>query len=65
MFIAERQVGPLRVQPVVRVTEPATFETDRPLDWVRTFEMQHWGATEALVRDPDGREISLQGRSDD
>jgi ADP-ribose pyrophosphatase YjhB (NUDIX family) len=27
---------------------------------VRSFEPQHWGVVEALIRDPDGRNVSLQ-----
>jgi hypothetical protein len=60
VFIAERLGdGDLEVQPILGF-EQAAYEADRPIDWVRPFEPQHWGVLEAIVRDPDGRSVSLQ-----
>lgn len=60
VFIAERPDGPLQLQPILQVADAATFAPSRPPDYERGFEPQHWGTLEALVRDPDGRSISLQ-----
>lgn len=60
VFIAERQEAELRVQPVLKVADAESFTSARPLDFVRPFTPQHWGVLEAIIRDPDGRDVSLQ-----
>jgi hypothetical protein len=60
VFIAERQEGELQMQPILHVADSTTFAPSRPVEYLRPFEPQHWGVVEALVRDPDGRAISLQ-----
>lgn len=65
VFIAERGDGDLEVHPVLRVADAATFAPERPLDEVQPFTPQHWGALEAVVRDPDGRTVSLQAPAPD
>jgi len=60
VFIAERPDGELGWHPILGVADAAAFAPARALDYLRPFTEQHWGVTEALVRDPDGREVSLQ-----
>ncbi len=60
VFITERHDGELRVQPVVAVSDPGSFTSSPPVEVVQPFTPQHWGALEAIVCDPDGRQVSLQ-----
>ena len=62
IFIAERAdpEHALVTQPVLRVADSTTFNPTRPPDYTQNFETQHWGVVEAIIRDPDGRQISLQ-----
>ena len=60
VFIAEQHGSELEVHPILRVADATSFAPARPADYVRPFEPQHWGQLEALIRDPDGRSVSLQ-----
>ena len=62
VFIAERSDAeqPLTTYPILGVADSASFDPSLTPDYVRGFEPQHWGVVEAIVRDPDGREVSLQ-----
>ena len=60
VFISEQHDGDLQTHPILGVADAAAFAPDRPADVARPFTPQHWGVTEALVRDPDGRIVSLQ-----
>jgi hypothetical protein len=60
VFIAEQQDQPLETHPILRVADASSFAPSRPPDIVQPFTAQHWGVVEALVRDPDGRNVSLQ-----
>ena len=42
------------------VNDSEAFAPDRAPDYALPFTPQHWGMTEALIRDPDGRSVSLQ-----
>lgn len=61
VFISEQgdPDTPLVTHPILGVADSTQFKPSRPPDYIRGFEPQHWGVVEALVRDPDGREISL------
>ena len=48
------------MQPVLSVSDHTGFEVPRAGDLDRPFEAQHWGVMEMLLRDPDGRRISIQ-----
>jgi hypothetical protein len=61
VFIAEQQGEPLETHPVLWVSDSEAFAPDRAPDVERPFTPQHWGVVEALLRDPDGRSVSLQG----
>ena len=57
--VADEQV-PLVVCPILGVENAAAFSASRTPDFLRPFEPQHWNVVEALIRDPDGRQVSLQ-----
>lgn len=62
VFIAEHGdlEHSLTTYPILGVADSTAFNPSRPPDYIRNFEPQHWGVVEALLRDPDGRQISLQ-----
>jgi catechol 2,3-dioxygenase-like lactoylglutathione lyase family enzyme len=59
VFLAERESGStLATHPILAVAEPG----GRPLDGLdvrQPYTPQHWNVVEAIVRDPDGRDVSL------
>lgn len=61
VFIAEQLDAPLETHPILWVGDPEAFAPGRAIHFERTFTPQHWGVVEALVRDSDGRVVSLQG----
>ena len=60
VFISEQHDRDLETHPILRVADAAAFAPEREPDFERIFEPQHWAMLEALVRDPDGRAVSLQ-----
>jgi len=60
VFINEQQEGDLETHPILRVADATKFRPDRAPDFAQPFTPQHWGVVEALLRDPDGRNVSLQ-----
>ena len=60
VFIKEQHDAPLETHPVLRVVDSTAFAPDRAPDFAMPFTPQHWGVVEALIRDPDGRHVSLQ-----
>ncbi|HVC70038.1 MAG TPA: hypothetical protein VNC61_07200 [Acidimicrobiales bacterium] len=60
VFINEQHGGELETHPILRVADSLTFSPDRPPEYAQPFSPQHWGVVEALLRDPDGRKVSLQ-----
>ncbi|MEZ5281287.1 MAG: hypothetical protein R2770_12540 [Acidimicrobiales bacterium] len=58
VFISEQAEGELATHPIIDVADSAQIGTG--FDYVRPFTPQHWNVTEAIVRDPDGRNVSLQ-----
>lgn len=61
VFIAEQhERDVLETHPILGVADASAFAPAGPVELSRPFTPQHWGVTEALVRDPDGRELSLQ-----
>jgi hypothetical protein len=55
-----RPITALKTYPILRVADADAFAPKRPLDFLQPFTAQHWDVVEALVRDPDGRTVSLQ-----
>jgi hypothetical protein len=60
VFINEQHDTDLRTHPVLRVTDSTAFSPSRAPDYAKPFTPEHWGVVEAMVRDPDGRVVSLQ-----
>lgn len=61
VFIAEHADGELKTHPILSVADSASFAPKaQTLNFDRAFEPQHWGVVEAMILDPDGREVSLQ-----
>ena len=60
VFINEQHGADLETHPILRVADANAFSPDRAVDYVLPFTPQHWGVVEAVVRDPDGRNVSLQ-----
>lgn len=60
VFINEQLDAELETHPILRVGDATAFEPDRTPDFAQPFVPQHWGVVEALLRDPDGRIVSLQ-----
>ena len=60
VFINEQLDTPLETHPILRVADSIAFAPDRAPDFVTPFTPQHWGVVEAIIRDPDGRPVSLQ-----
>ncbi|MEV6345257.1 VOC family protein [Actinoplanes sp. NPDC051851] len=49
-----------QTQFVVRVPDAAAFRPDPIVEVVSPFEETHWGTQRMVVRDPDGREWSIE-----
>ena len=63
VFIAEQLDRDLETHPVLRVADATAFNPARAPEFVEPFSPQHWGVLQAIVRDPDGRHVSLQAPS--
>lgn len=50
----------LETHPILGVADSAEFAPDPMPGFTRPFTAQHWAVTEAIIRDPDGRDLSLQ-----
>jgi hypothetical protein len=60
VFIREQHDSELENFPVLRVADSTAFAPDRAPEFAQSFTAQHWGVAEALIRDPDGRTVSLE-----
>ena len=60
VFVNEQHETGLETHPILRVADATVFAPRPPADIARPFTPEHWGVLEALVRDPDGRLVSLQ-----
>lgn len=49
-----------QTQIVLHVADAATFKPDPIVEVVTPFEETHWGTQRMVVRDPDGREWSIE-----
>lgn len=60
VFVIEQHDRELEAYPVLKVSDAAGFTPERPAEFVQPFTPQHWGVSEAVIRDPDGRHVGLQ-----
>jgi hypothetical protein len=60
VFINEQHDAQLETHPILRVADSTAFAPNRKPEFAQVLTPQHWGVVEALVRDPDGRNVSLQ-----
>ena len=61
LFIAERPPGHvLQVVPGLSVESAAAFEPPKSGSVQRPFIVEHWGALQSLLLDPDGRQIAIE-----
>jgi hypothetical protein len=60
VWISETHEQELAVGPILRVADSTTFAPERAPQFAQPFTPQHWGVMEALIVDPDGRNISLE-----
>lgn len=67
LFIIEKPEGePLSaITPVVAINDAHAFERPRSGVVVSDFAPTHWGTVELVMRDPDGRTVSVQGPGGD
>jgi len=61
IFINQRAEGELETHPILLVADSTAFNPEGDPEFVRPFEPTHWGTVEAIMCDPDGRDVSLQG----
>jgi hypothetical protein len=61
LFVVERpgSADP-EIQPLVGTSDADSFEPPRAGTVEHPFTGRHWGAAEMLLRDPDGRHVSVQ-----
>ena len=60
VFINEQSDGSLETHPILRVADGDRYQPGPEVEVAQPFRAEHWGMAEALVRDPDGRVVSLQ-----
>lgn len=61
LFIAEvPEDVPVAFQPVVNIESTEAFQPPAAGSVEYPFKEQHWGVYEMLLRDPDGRRVSIQ-----
>jgi hypothetical protein len=61
LFVAERgDASALEQHVILGVDDSAAFVAPSSAALAQGFEPRHWGVVEALLRDPDGRHVSLQ-----
>ena len=61
LFIVERSDSRHpEIQPLVGTSDAHSFEPPRAGTVEHPFTDMHWGAAEMLLRDPDGRHVSVQ-----
>ena len=61
LFVVERpDAADPEIQPLVATGDADSFEPPRAGTVEQPFTGRHWGAAEMLLRDPDGRRVSIQ-----
>jgi DNA-binding LacI/PurR family transcriptional regulator len=60
LFIVERPDPHPEIQPLVAISDTGGFEPPPAGTVEQPFTDMHWGAAQMLLRDPDGRHVSIQ-----
>jgi hypothetical protein len=60
LFIVERPDPHPEIQPLVAISDAGGFEPPQAGTVEQPFTDMHWGAAQMLLRDPDGRHVSIQ-----
>ena len=61
LFVVERPAGPApEIQPLVGTSSADSFQPPPAGTVEHAFTDRTWGAAEMLLRDPDGRHVSIQ-----
>ena len=61
IFIAERSADhPLQIVFGVKISDAVSFSQPRGSKMLQPFEEQHWPALQALIADPDGRQLAVE-----
>jgi hypothetical protein len=60
VFVNEQHDTELDTYPILRAADASALDPSGPFDVAKPFTVEHWGVSEALIRDPDGRIVSLQ-----
>jgi hypothetical protein len=61
LFVVERpDAEDPEIQPLVATSDADSFQPPRAGTVEHPFTARHWGAAEMLLRDPDGRHVSVQ-----
>ena len=60
VFVDEQQDAPLETHPILGVADSTAFAPTRAPEFAKPFTPEHWGMMEAVLLDPDGRNVSLQ-----
>ena len=61
VFVAERpEAKAIETYPIIRSSDSATFEPPEGAPVDKPFTPEHWGVVEMMLRDPDGRHVSVQ-----
>jgi catechol 2,3-dioxygenase-like lactoylglutathione lyase family enzyme len=61
LFVVERPAGPApEIQPLVGAASADSFQPPAAGTVEHAFTDRAWGAAEMLLRDPDGRHVSIQ-----
>jgi hypothetical protein len=60
LFIVERPDPHPEIQPLVATSDTDGFEPPLAGTIEQPFTDMHWGAAQMLLRDPDGRHVSIQ-----
>jgi len=64
LFVVERpDVPDPEIRPLVRADDADGFEPPRAGTVEHPFAGRHWGSAEMMLRDPDGRHVSVQAPS--
>ncbi len=60
VFVNQVDDGPLECHPILGVADANVFAASSTHDYAQQWVPEHWGVMNALILDPDGRQVNLQ-----